>query len=130
METTESLFEVSSFTYHDKGGNLAGVKLLKRGEQLTTERMQRMAKTLGYAETAFVQPIAANEYNVRYFTPLTEVPLCGHATIAAFSLLKQLGELSDGEYTIHTQVGRLAIIILEDETVFWSKLCQFFTQTN
>ncbi|ALS00251.1 PhzF family phenazine biosynthesis protein [Enterococcus silesiacus] len=126
MGNKESLFELSSFTYQDKGGNLAGVKLLKPDEHLSTDQMQLLAKKLGYAETAFVHPVAANEFEVRYFTPQTEVPLCGHATIAAFSLLKKLGKLTVGEYTIQTQAGRLAILIVEDDTVFMEQTLPVF----
>lgn len=130
MENKESLFEVSSFTYQDQGGNLAGVRLLKQEEHLSTEQMQLLANKLGYAETAFVQPIAPNEFKLRYFTPRTEVPLCGHATIAAFCLLKQLEKLTTGEYKIHTQAGKLAILILEDDTVFMEQaLPIFYTET-
>ena len=129
MENKESLFEVSSFTYQDQGGNLAGVRLLKQEEHLSTEQMQLLANKLGYAETAFVQPIASNEFKVRYFTPRTEVPLCGHATIAAFCLLKKLEKLTTGEYSIHTQAGKLAILLLEDGTVFMEQaLPVFYTE--
>ena len=44
--------------------------------------MQRIAKDLGYCETAFVTARADGDYDVRYFSPEVEVPFCGHATIA------------------------------------------------
>ena len=48
--------------------------------------MQRIAAEVGYSETAFLAPDGSGEpgrWRVRYFSPLAEVPFCGHATIAA-----------------------------------------------
>ena len=44
--------------------------------------MQRIAKKVGYSETAFVAPSSGAAREVRYFSPEIEVPFCGHATIA------------------------------------------------
>ena len=48
------------------------------------ETMIKTAAELRYSETAFIKQLSDNEFNVRYFTPVAEVDLCGHATIAAF----------------------------------------------
>lgn len=121
-----NLYEVSSFTYEGQGGNLAGIKLLGAKEQLSDKEMQAIAKTLGYSETAFVKPLNEKEFQLRYFTPLAEVPLCGHATIAAFSLLKQLKQLTAGNYIMHTPAGSLGITISQDETVFMEQTLPTF----
>lgn len=113
-----TLYAVRSFTCNNLGGNLAGVKLLAQEEQLATEDMQQIAATLGYSETAFVTRLSEKVFHLRYFTPLAEVPLCGHATIAAFSLLKQLGQLTTGKYQMKTLAGTLGITVLQDNTVF------------
>jgi PhzF family phenazine biosynthesis protein len=72
------------------------------------ELMLKVAAELRYSETAFVVQHSDNEYTVRYFTPKAEVELCGHATIATFSLLYQL-ELAKGECICHTLAGDLRI---------------------
>lgn len=49
---------------------------------MDTDTMLATAAEVGYSETAFAVPEAENVLNVRYFSPLVEVPFCGHATIA------------------------------------------------
>jgi PhzF family phenazine biosynthesis protein len=72
----------SAFTTVPEGGNPAGVVLDARG--LDDVEMQRIAADVGYSETAFLQPgIEPGDVTVRYFSPLAEVPFCGHATIAS-----------------------------------------------
>ncbi|GIG67748.1 PhzF family phenazine biosynthesis protein [Phytomonospora endophytica] len=69
----------ATFTTDPNAGNPAGVVLDAHG--LTTETMQDIARDVGYSETAFaVRDILG--IRVRYFSPLTEVDFCGHATIA------------------------------------------------
>lgn len=121
-----TLYEVSSFTVAGEGGNLAGVKLLKEDENLSTNEMQVIAKALNYSETAFVKPLNKGEFQLRYFTPLAEVPLCGHATIAAFSLLSQLNQLAMGNYIMHTKAGRLSISVLAEATIFMEQSLPIF----
>lgn len=122
----KTLYEVSSFTVEGKGGNLAGVKLLKEDENFSTNEMQMLAKALNYSETAFVKPLNKGEFQVRYFTPLAEVPLCGHATIAAFSLLSQLNQLDMGNYSMHTKAGRLSVSVLAEATIFMEQSLPVF----
>ena len=55
--------------------------------------------------------------DLRYFTPAGEVELCGHATIAAFALLRRLGRLSDGRHIARTKAGELQISV--DGDVVW-----------
>ena len=81
------LFHIDAFTTTPFRGNPAGVVLGADG--LSACRMQDLARELKHSETAFVlrpQDGAQNEahdVHIRYFTPSTEVPICGHATIAA-----------------------------------------------
>lgn len=69
----------AAFTYGGEGGNPAGVVLCD--ELPARERMQAIAAEIGYSETVFAAPILEG-YRVRYFAPETEIPFCGHATIA------------------------------------------------
>lgn len=99
---------VDAFTDQPFGGNPAGVVLLE-GESFPTEAlMLQVAAELRYSETAFVRRLSPMEYHLRYFTPKAEVELCGHATIATFSLLHQM-RLAEGDCLCHTLAGDLRI---------------------
>lgn len=85
MKKIES-YIVDSFTDKPFKGNPAGVCLLN--EELNKNKMQLIAKELGLSETAFViRNEKANTYAIRYFSPKMEIPLCGHATLAASKVL-------------------------------------------
>jgi PhzF family phenazine biosynthesis protein len=107
---------VSAFTCNGSGGNKAGV-VLSAG-QLSRQHMQDAAKQLGYSETAFVSPGTLATYRVRFFTPTEEVDLCGHATIATWSLLFQRGFVRSGANSQETLAGKLGIIVGSDGSVF------------
>lgn len=84
------VYQVDAFTDVPFGGNPAGVVPDARG--LTEEEMQKIAREMALSETAFVTPGARkDQFVVRFFTPTSEVDLCGHATIGTFFLLAELG---------------------------------------
>ena len=101
-----------AFSKDAKGGNKAGV-VLGRSE-LTSVQKAAIAKEMGYSETAFVLDSDKADFKLQYFTPTEEVPLCGHATIAAFSTLKLLNMLDKTDCTIETEAGILNIHIKDD----------------
>ncbi|MGW5051912.1 PhzF family phenazine biosynthesis protein [Actinokineospora sp. NPDC004072] len=70
----------TAFSSTPGGGNPAGVVLDAAGAD--DAAMLAVARDLGYSETAFAFPQADGRLRVRYFSPLAEVPFCGHATIA------------------------------------------------
>jgi PhzF family phenazine biosynthesis protein len=105
-------FIVDAFTSQPFGGNPAGVVLLDGDSFPKEELMLQIAAELRYSETAFVKRDSDSEYTVRYFTPKAEVELCGHATIATFSLLYKL-QLAKGECICHTKAGDLNIRVGE-----------------
>ena len=71
--------KIAAFSDVNQGGNPAGVLI---SDQLPNDtEMQSIAKDVGFSETVFASPIGEN-WKVRYFSPETEVPFCGHATIA------------------------------------------------
>ena len=71
---------LAAFSDGEEGGNPAGVAILDR---LPDEaRMRSFAAEIGYSETAFAAPAGSERWRVRYFAPESEVPFCGHATIA------------------------------------------------
>lgn len=74
-------FEVNAFSGKSFKGNPAGVCLLDNW--LTDEEMQAIAEQNNLAETAFVVKLNRQRYGVRWFTPVSEIDLCGHATLGA-----------------------------------------------
>ncbi len=77
---------VDSFTNEPFKGNPAGVCITT--EQLEEIEMLKIAKELGLSETCFVGVKNHNgEFPIRYFSPIMEIPLCGHATLAASKVL-------------------------------------------
>lgn len=73
------ILRIAAFADGSAGGNPAGVVI---GDALPdVAEMQRVAAEVGYSETAFAAPQPGG-WRVRYFSPETEVPFCGHATIA------------------------------------------------
>ncbi len=69
--------------------------------------MQALAMEMNLSETAFVLPRNAGGYGLRWFTPTTEVDLCGHATLAAAHVLWCRGEISGRSIVFHTRSGEL-----------------------
>src|ERR1043166_3129360 len=78
---------VDAFTTVAHTGNPAGVVL--DGKDLSDRDMQGVAREMNLSETAFLLPSSSAEADarIRWFTPTTEVPLCGHGTIAGFHVL-------------------------------------------
>jgi PhzF family phenazine biosynthesis protein len=89
------VLRVAAFADGGQGGNPAGVWI---GATLpSAAAMQRVAREIGFSETAFAAP-DGDRWRVRYFSPETEVPFCGHATIAlGASLARRFG---DGVYPL------------------------------
>lgn len=104
--TTPEVLKYTAFAEAPDGGNPAGVVLDASG--LSDEDMQRIAAEVGYSETAFVlsgraahldersddghdsgTEQASRHYRVRYWSPVAEVPFCGHATVATAVALSE-----------------------------------------
>jgi PhzF family phenazine biosynthesis protein len=103
---------LKSFTYDKNGGNEAGLVVLDN--EISEEKMQKIAADLGLSETAFLKRIDDKNFDVRFFTPICEVELCGHATIAAFYYVgENMFENKIGSLNLfqNTKAGKLAIYI-------------------
>ena len=99
------IFQVDAFTDRPFGGNPAAVVPLR--EWLPGETMQAIALENNLSETAFFVPRGDGEFDLRWFTPLIEVDLCGHATLAtAWVLLNRLGHTGES-IAFHTRSGPL-----------------------
>ncbi len=89
MATKIDTYIVDSFTDKPFKGNPAGVCILN--QKLTEKQMQSIAKELGLSETAFISKIDnQDKYSIRYFSPVMEIPLCGHATLASSKVLFEI----------------------------------------
>ena len=106
---------VDAFTDVAFGGNPAGVVLLGQGTPFPEDKlMQQVAAELRFPETAFVQQNGPEEFTVRYFTPCSEVDVCGHATIATFGLMTKQGIIQPGVVCRnHTLAGELEVKVDE-----------------
>jgi len=110
------IYQVDAFTDKAYGGNAAGVMIDAAG--LSEYQMQKIANEMQLSETAFVLPGGQDyDFEVRFFTPTEEVDLCGHATIATFSLLKELGKLKKTHLRQKTKAGILDIELIDDKVV-------------
>ena len=99
---------VDSFTDVPFAGNPAGVCVLAAA---TTEAwMQSVAAELNVSETAFVVPRTDGDHDLRWFSPTTEVELCGHATLASAHVL-------GGDRRFHTRSGPLVCRAVGDGTI-------------
>lgn len=110
---------VDAFTDAPYAGNPAGV--VPNADGLTDDQMQRIAAELGASETAFVKSSPDADRQLRYFTPTTEVDLCGHATIATLVHLADDGVFPPGEYEVETKVGVLDVSIEADGTAWMTQ---------
>jgi PhzF family phenazine biosynthesis protein len=119
------VYQIDSFTKEKFKGNPAGVVL--DAENLTAEEMQLIARELNNSETAFVlkpEQYVPFDYHIRYFTPTTEVPICGHATIGALYAVALENQLNSCTININTQVGILPINILKEENDYQITMTQ------
>jgi PhzF family phenazine biosynthesis protein len=109
MNQTSVVLRYAAFTATPDGGNPAGVVL--DATHLNDSQMQVIAADVGYAETVFVTEAAVDgdtrRNRVRYFSPIAEVPFCGHATIALAVALSRLH--GTGTFMFDTPVGPVAI---------------------
>ncbi|MDR2145391.1 MAG: PhzF family phenazine biosynthesis protein [Tannerella sp.] len=88
MIKEQQIFQVDAFTDIPFKGNPAGVMIVT--EEISSDWMQNIAMEMNLSETAFVFP-RENDFQIRYFTPAQEVPLCGHATLASAHIIYELG---------------------------------------
>jgi PhzF family phenazine biosynthesis protein len=117
MTDHPAVLRLSAFAADPTGGNPAGV-VLDAG-RLADVDMQRIAAEVGYAETAFVTGSdldgAVARHTLRYFSPIAEVPFCGHATVATAVALAERDGV--GDIAFDTPVGEVLIATRERDGV-------------
>ncbi len=102
-----TITQVDAFTHKPFTGNPATVCLLPAPADAAW--MQRVAREMNLSETAFLVRRSNGEFDLRWFTPVVEVDLCGHATLACAHVLWEEGHLpADAPAVFHTRSGRLS----------------------
>ncbi|SDI08885.1 PhzF family isomerase [Desulfosporosinus hippei] len=111
---TLKIYQVDSFTKEKFKGNPAGVVL--NADELTDQEMLHIARELNNSETAFIlKPDGMDhEVRLRYFTPKTEVPVCGHATVAAHYVRAIVHNLSSSTVIQKIGIGVLPVEIFKE----------------
>ncbi len=99
------IWQIDAFTSRPFHGNPAAVCLLV--EARTDEWMQSVAAEMNLSESAFLLP-EGEGYRLRWFTPTTEVRLCGHATLASAHVVWETGAIDEtASIRFHTLSGEL-----------------------
>ncbi len=105
MAEKKKIYQVDAFTSEPFRGNPAGVCIIS--EETTPEWMQNIANEMNLSETAFIIP-GKPVNSIRFFTPVAEVPLCGHATLSSAHIMFETGMAEKNEEIIFlSQAGEL-----------------------
>jgi PhzF family phenazine biosynthesis protein len=116
---------VNAFIDGSTGGNPAGVVV--DANTLTEAQKLKAAQRVGLSETAFVSASDAATIKLEFFTPTRQIAHCGHATIATFSLLRQLGVVGEGHLSKETIDGNRDILV-DGEMAFMEQRSPKYTQ--
>jgi PhzF family phenazine biosynthesis protein len=100
------IYQIDAFTKHVFEGNPAAVVPLKNW--LPENVMQKIALENNLSETAFFVPFE-NGFHIRWFTPMAEVDLCGHATLASAHVLYNHLAYNGKEISFHSRSGILKV---------------------
>src|ERR1700741_3070674 len=100
------IFHLDAFTTRPFAGNPAAVMLMERFPDDTV--LKEIAAENNLSETAFLVP-EDGDYRLRWFTPKTEAPLCGHATLASAAALMERLETRRNTGVFHSASGALTV---------------------
>jgi len=119
---------VNAFTLNGTGGNPAGVVL--DADALDEAAMQSIAAQTGLSETAFVSRSPTEGARLDFFTPTRRIAHCGHATIAAFALMRAEGRISDGPTSKQTVDGPRRIHVRDGAVFMEQQAPRYLTQAD
>jgi PhzF family phenazine biosynthesis protein len=106
--TSLAIYQIDAFTTAVFAGNPAAVVPMEAF--LPDDLLQRIALENNLSETAYLVPAGPDRWELRWFTPTIEVPLCGHATLAsAFLLAEVLGQAGETMTFATRQAGDLVV---------------------
>jgi PhzF family phenazine biosynthesis protein len=104
---TINIYQVDAFAMHHFAGNPAAVCVLP--DWIAEDLMQKIAMENNLAETAFIVR-DGDDYQIRWFTPVTEVDLCGHATLASAYVVLNILHPEKNEVVFQTRkMGDLVV---------------------
>jgi len=102
-----TLYQIDAFTNKVFGGNPAAVIPLETW--ISDDLMQKLALENNLSETVFFVPSSDGQYEIRWFTPLAEINLCGHATLASAFVLYNFLNFKGTRLVFHSKSGKLEI---------------------
>ncbi|MEJ5263428.1 MAG: PhzF family phenazine biosynthesis protein [Ignavibacterium sp.] len=106
------IFQIDAFTSEPFKGNPAAVVF---DNSLNADEMHSIAAEMNLSETAFLSDTEKADYNLRWFTPKSEVNLCGHATIASLHFLYEKNLIKENSQIIfNTKSGTISAGKLEE----------------
>lgn len=111
---TYDVWRVDAFTTQAMAGNPAAIVM--DADELDAATMLRIAREFNLSETAFVLSSSHADFRVRYFTPLLEMPMAGHPTIATAHALRECGRISPAAQTVTFEMpaGVISVAIALD----------------
>ena len=112
-----TLYQIDAFTDKLFSGNPAAVIPLEKW--LDVEMMQKIAMENNLSETAFIVPVknGDTDFEIRWFTPTSEIDLCGHATLASAYVLFNIIKFKNAEIKFSCKSGTLNVT-KENETIW------------
>ena len=130
MDSSKKVINVqilNAFAENGKGGNPAGVVL--NADDLSYRNKLEISKKVGLSETAFVSKSMTDDFKLDFFTPTKQIAHCGHATVATFSYLKQIGALKNDSSSKETIDGSRKIELIGD-LAFMEQLAPKYTDVR
>ena len=118
---------INAFVADATGGNPAGVVL--NADHLSDEEKLQIAAKVGLSETAFVSKSSVADFKLDFFTPNRQIAHCGHATIATFSYLRQLGKI-EGETTSKETIDGTRLIRMVGNSAYMEQLQPTYRQVE
>lgn len=127
MDIIKKFSVINSFTYNGRGGNAAAI-FINSGE-LEEDVMQSIARQLNLIETVFIDESKEQgiDFNIRYFTPQSEVSIAGHPTVAAFIALvkeEKINPIIKDKYLVNTRDGLKEVTVKQNGEDIFVKLKQ------
>ena len=118
---------INAFIDGESGGNPAGVVL--DADEFSAMQKLKIAAKVGLSETAFVSSSKSADFKLDFFTPKRQIAHCGHATIATFSYLQQLGRIGKETTSKETIDGNRNIFI-DGDMAFMEQLAPSYKEID
>ena len=118
---------INAFIDGESGGNPAGVVL--DADEFSARQKSKIAAKIGLSEIAFVSSSKSADFKLDFYTPTRQIAHCGHATIATFSYLQQLGRIKKSATSKETIDGNRNIFI-DGDMAFMEQLAPSYNEVD